>query len=93
MGVMPMNVAVTAPLTRQARRVIEVGKMRGIEAEMTIGHPGATHAPHEHVGVQGRGQCPLIPLHIMSGAMKMTLMKTNTRQKFCIAIKVLFVTE
>ena len=60
---------------------------------MTIGHPGATHTLREHVGVQGRGQCPLIPLHIMSGAMMTTLMKTNTRQNFCIIIKVLFMTE
>ena len=82
-----------APLTCQACRVIEVGKMRCVGVEMTIGHPGTTHAPREHVGVQGRGQCPLIPLHLMSGIMMMTLMKTNTRQKFCIAIKVLFVTE
>ena len=79
MGIVPMTVAMIAPLTRQVQRVIEVGEMRGVEAEMTIGHPGATHAPHEHVGVQERGQCPLIPLHIMSGAMMMTLMKTNTR--------------
>ena len=55
MGVMPMTVAMTAPLTHQACRVIEVGKMRGIEAEMTIGLPGATHALCKHVGVQGRG--------------------------------------
>ena len=47
--------------------------MRGIEAEMTIGHHGTTYAPREHVGVQGRGQCPLIPLHIMSGAMMMMM--------------------
>ena len=80
MGVVPMTVAVIAPLTRQARRVIEVDEMRGIEAEMTIGLPSATHAPRERTGVQGRGQCPLIPLHIMSGTMMMTLMKTNTRQ-------------
>ena len=45
MGVMPMTMVVTAPLTRQAHRVIEVGEMRGIEAKMTIGHPSATHAP------------------------------------------------
>ena len=44
-GVVPMTVAVIAPLTCQAQRVIEVGKMRGIEAEMTIGLPGATHTP------------------------------------------------
>ena len=46
-----------------------------------------------HLGVQERGQCPLIPLHIMSGTMKMTLIKTNTRQNFCVIIKVLFMTE
>ena len=87
MGIVPMTVAVIAPLTCQAHRVIEVGEMRGIEAEMTIGHPGTTHAPRKCVGVQGRGQCPLIPLHIMSGAMMTTLMKTNTRQNFCVVIK------
>ena len=92
MGVVPMTVAVTAPLTRQACQIIEVRKMRGLEAEMTIGHPGTTHAPHECVGVQGRGQCPLITLHIMSGTMKTTLMKTNMRQNFCIGIKFLFMT-
>ena len=93
MGVVPMTVAVIAPLTRQARRVIEVDEMRGVEATMTIGLPGATHAPCECAGVQGRGQCPLIPLHIMSGAMMTTLMKTNTRQNFCVGIKVLFTTK
>ena len=40
MGIVPMNVAMIAPLTHQARRVIEVDKMRGVEAEMTIGLPG-----------------------------------------------------
>ena len=49
MGVVPMTVAMIAPLTRQARRVIEVGEMRGVEAEMTIGLPGTTHAPRECV--------------------------------------------
>ena len=34
--------------------------MRGIEAMMAIGHPGTTRAPHECVGVQGRGQYPFI---------------------------------
>ena len=77
MGVIPMTMAVIAPLTHQTHQVIEVG-------EMTRGHPGTTHTPHECVGVQGRGQCPLIPLHIMSGTMMMTLMKTNMRQNFCI---------
>ena len=93
MGIMPITMAVISPLTHQARRVIEVDKMRGVEAEMTIGLPGATHAPREHAGVQGRGQCPLTPLHIMSGAMMTTLMKTNTKQNFCIVIKVLFTTK
>ena len=79
MGVVPTIVAMIAPLTRQACQVIEVGKMRGVEAEMTIGHPGATQALRECVGVQGRGQFPLIPLHMMSGAMMTTLMKTNMR--------------
>ena len=46
----------------------------------------------KHVGVQERGQCPLIPLHMMSGTM-MTLIKTNMRQSFCVIIKVLFMTE
>ena len=40
MGVVPMTVAMIAPLTCQACQVIEVGEMRGVEAEMTIGHPG-----------------------------------------------------
>ena len=93
MGVVPMTMAVIAPLTCQAQRVIEICKMRGVEAKMTIGLPGATHAPCERVGVQGRGQCPLTPLHIMSGAMMTTLMKTNTRQNSCVIIRVLFTTE
>ena len=93
MGVVPMTVAVIAPLARQARRVIEVDEMRGVEAEMTISLSSTTHTPHERAGVQGRGQCPLIPLHIMSGTMMTTLMKTNTRQNFCVGIKVLFTTE
>ena len=90
-GGVPMTVAMIAPLTCPAHQVVEVGKVRGITAEMTIGHPNATHALHEHIGVQERGQCPLIPIHIMSGAMKTTLMKTNARQTFCIIIKVLFI--
>ena len=32
--------------------------MRGVKAKMTISHPSATHAPHKHVGVQGRGSMP-----------------------------------
>ena len=88
-----ITMAMIAPLTRQVRRVIEVGEMRGVEAEITIGHPSTTHAPRKCVRVQGRGQCPLIPLHIMSGTMMTTLMKTNTRQNFCVVIKVLFTTE
>ena len=93
MGIMPMTMAVIAPLTCQARRVIEVGKMRGVEAEMTMDLPSTTHTLCEHIGVQGRGQFPLIPIHIMSGTMMTTLMKTNTRQNFCIVIKVLFMTK
>ena len=64
MGVVPMTVAVIAPLARQARRVIEVDEMRGVEAEMTISLSSTTHTPCERVGVQERGQCPLIPLHM-----------------------------
>ena len=93
MGGMLMIVAIEAPLTRPAHQVTEVGKVRGIKAKMIIGHPDTTHTPCEHVGVQERGQCPLIPLHIMSGTMKTTLMKTNTRQNFCVVIKVLSMTE
>ena len=73
MGVVPMTVAVIAPLTCQTCRVIEVGEMRDIEAEMTIGYPSTTRTPCEHVGVQGRGQCPLIPLLIMSGVVNILI--------------------
>ena len=74
MGGVLMTVAIVAPLTHPARRMTEVGEVRGIKAEMTIGHPDATHAPCKCIGVQERGQCPLIRLHIMSGTMKTTLM-------------------
>ena len=93
MGVVPMTVPMIPPLTCQTHRVIEVGEIRGIEAEITIGHPSTTHTLCKRVGVQGRGQCSLIPFHIMSSTMMTTLMKTNTRQNFCVIIKVLFMTE
>ena len=62
MGGVPMTVAIAAPLTHPARWMTETGEVRGIKAEMTIGHPDATHAPHKFIGVQERGQCsyPLI---------------------------------
>ena len=81
--------AIVAPLTHPACQVKEVGKVRGIGAKMTIDHADATHTLRECIRVQERGQCPLIPLYIMSGAMMMTLMKINMRQSFCIIIKVL----
>ena len=49
-----MIMAIVAPLTCPAHQVTEVGKVRGIGAEMTVSHLDTTHAPHEHVGVQER---------------------------------------
>ena len=71
----------------------EADAVRGIKADMTIGHLNATHTPHKCVGVQERDQFPLTPLPIMSGIMKTTLMRTNTRLNFCVVIKVLFMSE
>ena len=57
MGVMPMTVAVIAPLTRQARRVIEVDEIRGIDtpasAQMTES-PINTNTKSGGMRVEGR---------------------------------------
>jgi hypothetical protein len=55
MGGVPMTMAIIALLTCPAHQVTEVGKVRGIEAKMTIGHPNATYTLRECVGVHERG--------------------------------------
>ena len=43
MGGMSMIMAIVAPLTCPAHQVTEVGKVRGIGAEMTVSHLDTTH--------------------------------------------------
>jgi hypothetical protein len=93
LGDVPITVAMIAPPTRPAHRVTEVGEGRGAEVEMITDPLDAIHTPRERVRVQERDLFPLIQLPIMSGATKATLMKTNTRQNYCVGIKVLFMTE
>ena len=90
---MPVITVMVVPQTCPVRQVTEVDEVRNTEVEMTIGHLNIAHTPCKCAGVRVRGPYPLTPLHTMSGVMTATLMRTNTKQNFCVIIKALFMTE